>query len=112
MKVKVVLIALITIGIIGFIGAGSMVVASEKNTEKNVVTGTSTIVAAQETAVFKGIVKKTESGIVLVGEKETYALEGEGLEELLGRNVEITGTLVKGDTINTIIVIQAESVKL
>ncbi|MCD4741148.1 MAG: hypothetical protein K8R67_01515 [Desulfobacteraceae bacterium] len=112
MKIKIILVALMTIGIIGLIGTASTVVANDRNTKKSVITETSTEIAAQATAVFEGIVKKTKSGIVLVCEKETYALKGEGLEEFIGRNVAITGTLVKGDTINTIIVVEAESAKL
>lgn len=61
--------------------------------------------------VFTGTVTQIENGLALVTRKATYLLSGDGLEEVIGKQVNIIGKLEKKDATETIIVIRYQLAK-
>ncbi|MCP3942721.1 MAG: hypothetical protein GY710_14700 [Desulfobacteraceae bacterium] len=53
---------------------------------------------------YKGVVINTENGISLMSGDMVYLLQGEKLEDLVGKTVTISGKLIEGGLTNTIIV--------
>ncbi|SDT83914.1 hypothetical protein [Desulfobacula phenolica] len=60
---------------------------------------------------YKGFVNTTENGYTLSDGEDVYMLQGENLEELIGQKVLISGELLEGETMDTIIVDIAEVIE-
>ncbi len=104
MKMKVILTAVLIIGILGI---GNLTFASAEKTIKDTTSETS----IQAPGEYKGIVSKTDEGYTLLAGEVTYMLKGEKLEDLVGETVNISGQLVKTEKGDTIIVAKAELAK-
>ncbi len=97
------------IAAIGVIGTGGTVMAGDAKPAK--VAEPAAVVEAkkvQQMQIFTGTVLKHEKQIVLSTGGKTYLLGGAELEKIVGKKVSISGTLVKGKSVDTIIVEQAE----
>lgn len=98
--------------IIGLIGTGNMVFAQDKEAGQETISETmqenADMAASHE---YEGIVEKTDAGYTLSAGEESYLLQGENLDELVGKTVRISGKLLKGDTIDTILVDIAEAIE-
>lgn len=104
MKTKTILIAVL---IVGLIGVGTMAWASEQKNEpaKQVTADASMDVTPIE---VKGMMKQTESGLLLFDGKETYLLKcDKALENLIGKLVTISGDLQKDENGSAIVVKKA-----
>jgi hypothetical protein len=89
--------------IIGLVGMGNMAFAEDKGL------GYGTAIEEKvENHGVMGIVNKTDVGYTLQAGEEIYLLEGEKLEDLVGKTVTVKGKLLKGDTTDTILVANAE----
>ncbi|MBI9088370.1 MAG: hypothetical protein JEZ12_04080 [Desulfobacterium sp.] len=93
--------------VIGMIGMGTTATAGEIKAKAGDPVVTEKTIEAQTHQTFTGMVNKTGKQIILSTDKKTYILGGSGLEKIIGKKVSITGTLLKGDTIDTIIVEKA-----
>lgn len=57
---------------------------------------------------FSGMVKKTDQGLVLETKNAKYQLKGLSLEEIVGKEVYVTGVVKSDDKTNTIYVVKAD----
>ena len=97
----------------GIIGMGTIATAGEIKPAKDAApTVTEKTLEAATHQTFTGIVNKAGKQIILSTDEKTYILSGSGLEsgldKIMGKKVNITGKLVKGDAIDTILVEKAE----
>ena len=93
----------------GIIGMGTTATAGDvKSATDAAVTVTENAIAADTQQTFTGMVNKAGKQIILSTDEKTYLLGGSGLDKIIGKKVNITGKLVKGDTIDTIVVEKAE----
>ncbi|MBU1343004.1 MAG: hypothetical protein KKE44_25150 [Proteobacteria bacterium] len=98
--------------IIGLIGTCNVTFAQEQKAAKDTISENSlTASESMEINEYKGIVNKTDTGYSLMAGEKTYLLQGEGLEELVGKTVSISGKLLKGETNDTILVATAEPIE-
>ena len=93
----------------GIIGMGTTATAGDVKSAKDAEpTVTGIAIAAETQQTFTGMVNKAGKQIILSTDEKTYILGGSGLEKIVGKKVNITGTLLKGETIDTIVVEKAE----
>ena len=104
MRIKTTLIAVL---IIGLIGMGNTVFATEKKTNK--ATPVSSDITLEATKIeVKGMVKQTESGLSLFDGNRLYLLEGDIVDEkMIGNLVKVSGDLQTKEDQATIIVEKA-----
>ena len=57
---------------------------------------------------FSGLVRKTDSGLMLETTNGKYQLKGLSLEEIVGKQVYVTGVVKSDDEMDTIYVVQAD----
>lgn len=95
--------------VVGIIGMGGPVVAGDaKSKEVAAAAVADKTMVIEKFQIFTGTVQKSEKHIVLSSGGKTYILGGTNLEKIVGKKVSISGTLVKGKTVDTIIVEQAQ----
>lgn len=95
--------------VVGIIGMGTLAVAGEaKSAGVAAPAVVEKTIEAAKFQIFTGMVQKNEKQFVLSTGGKTYLLGGLNLEKIVGKKVSITGTLVKGETMDTIIVEKAE----
>lgn len=98
MNARNTLIAALIIGIIGIVGTGNPGFASgQKGIDTVKQNKLETQIKARSIEV-RGVVKKTEAGLVLFDGKKTYLLKGDDvLDSLAGKLVDISGDLQAGE---------------
>jgi hypothetical protein len=57
---------------------------------------------------FSGLVKKTDNGLILETADGTYQLKGLSLDEIIGKEVYVTGVVKSDQEENTIYVVKAD----
>lgn len=57
---------------------------------------------------FSGLVKKTDTGLILETKDGAYILKGLSLEEIVGKEVFVTGVVKSENEANTIYVVKAD----
>ncbi len=57
---------------------------------------------------FSGLVKKTDNGLVLETVDATYQLKGLSLDEIIGKEVYVTGVVKSDQEENTLYVVKAD----
>lgn len=98
--------------IIGLIGIGNITFAQDQEAGQK----TTLEISHKNTDMvinheYKGIVNTTENWYTLLDGEEVYLLQGENLEELIGQKVLVSGELIEGETMDTIIVDIAEVIE-
>jgi hypothetical protein len=58
--------------------------------------------------VFTGTIRKAAQGTALLTRNGTYLLQGENLEEIVGRRVNIIGTIIRRGDVKKIEVVRAQ----
>lgn len=104
---------LLTAVLVGSIAAStSLAVASSSsetikaNAEKTTVAIESNLEKIQKS--LSGVVKKTDKGLILETADGTYRLKGLSLDEIIGKEVHITGVIKKGKEESIIYVVKAD----
>lgn len=102
-------ITLITVLVIGLGIICGIAIAQDKTTiQKAAVTAPA---AGENMVEIKGIIKSSESGVILYDGKENYLLKGnEVLEDMVGKIVEVNGTVEKDGTNSVLLVNQVVQV--
>jgi hypothetical protein len=93
-----------------FIAAGSSAFASSTPSKPVVEDPQTTIQTSIEKLQqsFSGLVKKTDTGLILETKDGEYMLKGLSLEEIVGKEVLVTGVVKSENEANTIYVVKAD----
>jgi len=73
-------------------------------TESKDALATAAIEQAAETKIFKGTVEKLDTGAALLTEEAIYPLLGGNFENIIGKEVKITGKIIKEENVEKIVV--------
>lgn len=85
----------------------SFAVSKPAETAENTAV-TSAVASQTETQVFQGTVEKLKSGAALFSDGAIYPLLGGNFEQIIGKEVRITGKVVKEDNIEKIVVARVQ----
>ena len=69
------------------------------------------VVAGAEKITLKGTVEQSDNGLIINAEDGKYMLSGEDLSGMLGKTVEVTGTVSESDAGKTINVMSVKEVE-
>ncbi len=96
----------------GFLGTAGYAAATDTTAGPAATAGQDAKVVEMSTGKisqsFAGLVKKTDDGLVLETKNGLYQLEGLNLEDVVGKQVYITGVLRNDENAKTIYVVKAD----
>jgi hypothetical protein len=67
--------------------------------------------AGADKITVKGTIEQTDTGLFLVAEDDRYAVAGENLLPMVGKTVQVTGTVSEGEAIKLIHLMSVKEVK-
>ena len=67
--------------------------------------------AGADKITVKGTIEQTDTGLFLVAEDDRYAVAGENLSPMVGKTVQVTGTISEGDAVKLIHLMSIKEVK-